>query len=227
MEQSIGRRIIVIGSSNAGKSTLAQRLAARLGAPFIELDALHWEPGWVEAEREVFRERVRRAITPASWVMAGNYISRQQDVSWPVADTVVWLDLGLPTLLRRVVVRSWRRWRSRELLWGTNREVFWEHLMLWDTEKSLIAYTIRTHRAQRRRFEASMRDPRWSHLTFIRLRSVEAIDRWLDGLPAQPATREESGTEEAGHGHGPDPAPGVSAPGTAAPARSHGRGTQP
>jgi adenylate kinase family enzyme len=186
MDQSIGRRIIVVGNSNAGKSTLAQRLAARLGVPFIELDALHWEPGWVEAEREVFRERVRRAIAPESWVMAGNY-THQQDLSWPVADTVVWLDLGLPTVLRRCVVRSWRRWRSADLLWGTNREVFWEHLLLWNPDKSLIAYTIKTHRARRRRFEALMRDPRWSHLTFIRLRSVEAIDRWLDEIPAQPA----------------------------------------
>ncbi len=187
MEQRIGWRIIVIGSSNAGKSTLAHRLAARLGVPCIELDALHWEPGWVEAERAVFRARVRRAIAPASWVMAGNYTRQQQDVSWPVADTVVWLDLGLPTVLRRCVVRCWRRWRSAELLWGTNREVFWEHLLLWDPDKSLIAYTIKTHRAQRRRFEALTCEPLWSHLTFIRLRSVEAIDRWLDGIPAQPA----------------------------------------
>jgi adenylate kinase family enzyme len=186
VEQSIGRRIIVVGSSNAGKSTLAQRLAERLGVPFIELDALHWEPGWVEAEREVFRERVRRAIAPESWVMAGNY-THQQDVSWPMADTVVWLDLGLPTVLRRCVVRSWRRWRSADLLWGTNREVFWEHLMLWNPDRSLIAYTLKTHRARRHRFEALTRDPRWSHLTFIRLRSVEAIDRWLASIPAQPA----------------------------------------
>ncbi len=188
MDQSIGRRIIVIGSSNAGKSTLAQRLAERLGVPFIELDALHWEPGWVMAAREVFRERVRRAIAPASWVMAGNYIGQQQDVSWPVADTIVWLDLGLPTVLRRCVVRCWRRWRSRELLWGTNREVFWEHLMLWNPDKSLIAYTIMTHRARRRKYEAFTREPRWSHLTFIRLRSVEE-----SSSRAVPATGEPSG----------------------------------
>ncbi|HET7036741.1 MAG TPA: shikimate kinase, partial [Thermomicrobiaceae bacterium] len=111
--QPIGKRIIVVGSSNAGKSTLAERLAARLGVPFIELDALHWEPGWVAAEREVFRERVRRAIAPAAWVVAGNYLSQQQDVSWPAADTIVWIDLPLTTVLRRCVARSWRRWRSR------------------------------------------------------------------------------------------------------------------
>ena len=202
MQQGIGRRIIVIGSSNAGKSTLAQRLAERLGVPFIELDALHWEPGWVMADRAVFRERVRRAIEPQSWVMAGNYTHQQQDVSWPVADTIVWLDLGLPTLLRRVVARSWRRWRSRELLWGTNRETFWEHFMLWDPERSLISYMLKTHRTRRRQFEAFTRDPRWSHLTFIRLRSVEAIERWLDAIPAKPARAIPPGDTATAHGAG-------------------------
>jgi adenylate kinase family enzyme len=200
--RGIGRRIIVIGSPNAGKSTLAQRLAGRLRVPFIELDALHWEPGWVAAERDVFRERVRRAIAPASWVLAGNYTRQQQDVSWPVADTVVWLDLGLPTVLHRCVVRCWRRWRSPELLWGTNREVFWEHLLLWDPERSLIAYTLTTHRARRRRFEAYAREPRWSHLTFIRLRSVEEIDRWLAGIPAQPTCTIKSQGTSAQRGAG-------------------------
>lgn len=183
MEQSIGKRIIVIGSSNAGKSTLAEDLAKRLGVPFIELDALHWEPGWVAAEREVFRERVRKTIEPESWVMAGNYISLQQDVSWPAADTIVWLDLPLPTVLRRCVIRSWQRWRSADLLWGTNRENFWEHLMLWNPERSLIAFTLKTHHDRRRTFEAATREPSWSNITFIRLHSTGEVERWLDSIP--------------------------------------------
>src|SRR5579875_900375 len=183
VDHSLGRRIIVIGSSNAGKSTLAQRLAEHLDAEFIELDALYWEPGWVGATDEVFRERVRRAIESDSWVMAGNY-SRQRDISWPLADTVVWLDLSLPTLLRRCTTRSWRRWRSGELLWGTNRETFWEHLMLWNPERSLIAFTTKYYWRKRRELEALTADPRWSHLHFIRLRTQGEVDRWLNGVLA-------------------------------------------
>ena len=189
VEQSLGKRIIVIGSSNSGKTTLAEKLAERLDAPFIELDGLHWEAGWVSADRDVFRERVRKAIEPASWVMAGNYTRQQQDISWPVADTIVWLDLSLSTVLRRCVVRCWRRSRSNELLFGgTNRENFWEHLMLWNTEKSLIAFTLKTHRSRRRTFEALGHEPRWSHLTFIRLRSVDEIDHWLCHIQNQNKT---------------------------------------
>lgn len=179
MDQHVGKRIIVTGSSNAGKSTLAECLASRLGVPYIELDALHWEPGWVEAKLDVFHDRIYAATEPESWVMAGNYLSKQQDVSWPRADTIVFLDLSLPTLLQRCISRSWRRWRSQEALYGENREDFWEHLMLWDTEKSLIAHIIRTHRRRRRDYDVMSRDPRWAHLSFIRLRSVDEIEDWL------------------------------------------------
>jgi adenylate kinase family enzyme len=178
VDSAISQRIILIGSSNSGKSTLAERIAAHRDVPFIELDALHWEPNWTEADPDVFRERVRGAIEPDAWVMAGNYITQQQTVSWPRADTIVWLDLSLRIVLPRCVRRCWSRWRSGELLWGTNRETFWEHLMLWDTERSLIAYTIKHHRRRRREFETFIHDPRWSHITFVRLRSPDEIDAW-------------------------------------------------
>lgn len=181
MHERAGNRIIVVGSSNAGKSTLGERLAQRLGVPFIELDGLHWEPGWVEAEPEVFRQRVRHAIEPQSWVMAGNYRRQQQDVSWPVADTIVWLDLKMWTVLSRCARRTWQRWRAQEVLYGgENRENVRDHLMIWNTDKSLFAHIVATHRERRRLLEADARDPRWAHLTFIRLRSADEAEHWLD-----------------------------------------------
>ena len=40
------RRIVVIGNTCAGKSTLAAGLAKKLSVPFVDLDALYWEPNW-------------------------------------------------------------------------------------------------------------------------------------------------------------------------------------
>ena len=51
------KRVVVIGVTSSGKSTLAETLARRFDMDFIELDALHWEPNWQEASLEVFRDR--------------------------------------------------------------------------------------------------------------------------------------------------------------------------
>ena len=37
----MARRIVIKGTSGVGKTTFGAELAARLGVPFIELDALH------------------------------------------------------------------------------------------------------------------------------------------------------------------------------------------
>lgn len=184
-DAALGTRIIVIGTTCSGKSTLAEQIAARLGLDFVELDGLYWEPNWKPAERDVFRARIREAIAGERWVIAGNYTSQQQDVSWPRAETVIWIDLPLPLVLQRVVTRSWRRSRSGEALWGgENRERFSEHLRIWRTDESLLSFAVKTHRARRRRFEQALQDPRWAHITFVRLRSRAAVAAWLRDLPA-------------------------------------------
>lgn len=173
-----GQRIIIIGNSNSGKTTLGERIAGARRVPFIELDALHWEPNWTPAEPDLFRERVRDAIKAPAWVMAGNY-SQRREISWPAADTVIWLDLPLQLVIRRILVRSWQRWRSKEMLWGTNYESFWNQLKLWSYDDSLITFTVVNHRKRRRNYPALMDAPEWSHLTFIRLTSPGEVDHWF------------------------------------------------
>lgn len=140
----IGRRVQVMGNTSAGKSTLGARLAGTLDIPFVELDALNWEPGWVGlngTNPQEFERRIREATSGNGWVVAGSYTSFSQRLIWPRLQTVVWLDLPLPQLLWRVITRSWRRWRTKELLWGTNYERFWPQLMVWRKEESLLEST--------------------------------------------------------------------------------------
>ena len=46
------RKIVVKGTSGAGKSTFAAELARRLDLVYVELDALHHGPNWTEASAE-------------------------------------------------------------------------------------------------------------------------------------------------------------------------------
>jgi len=179
----IGTRIQVVGPSCSGKTTLAAELAQRFALEFVELDALFWEPNWQEPDREVFARKVKEAIAAPGWVLAGNYTSRAASIVWPVVETIVWLDFPLRTTLPRIVLRSRRRWRAKELLWGTNYERFWPQLKVWSPADSLLAYNIRHGREFRRRLEDASRDPAWAHIRWVRLRSPKAAGRWLATLP--------------------------------------------
>jgi adenylate kinase family enzyme len=85
-------RILVIGSPGAGKSTLARRLAERLGLPLIHLDREYFGPGWTMPTKPEWRDRVKALAARPAWVMEGNYASTF-DIRVPRATAVVWLDL--------------------------------------------------------------------------------------------------------------------------------------
>src|SRR3989304_3271536 len=97
----VGQRIAVVGTTGAGKTTLADQLAQRLGYPHVELDALHWGPNWTPAPDDVLRERLAGALSPDAWIVDGNY-GKVRDIVWGRADTLVWLDYSLPVILRQL-----------------------------------------------------------------------------------------------------------------------------
>jgi adenylate kinase family enzyme len=138
----VSTRIAVVGTTCSGKTTLAKRLAERHGAPHIELDALHWGPGWSEPSDDEFRARVEAALTAEDWVADGAYHGKLGGLVLERADLVVWLDPPLPTILGRLGVRTLRRIRAGEELWGGNRET-WRgaifsrsSLLLWASRRT-------------------------------------------------------------------------------------------
>lgn len=72
---ALGCRIVVLGPTNAGKSTLAEALSARLGVPAIHLDRFRHLPGtdWQVRPDAEFKALHDRAIRGDGWVMDGNY----------------------------------------------------------------------------------------------------------------------------------------------------------
>ncbi len=179
---------MIVGCSGSGKTTLASALARELRVPHVELDGIFHQPGWSELPEEEFRSRVDRATAPDRWVVDGNY-SAVHEVIWTKADTVVWFDLPLPLVLSRTIRRTVRRVVTREELWNGNREPF-SNLWSLDPEKSIIAWAATRHGTYRRRYLAAERDPRWSDLHFVRLRSQGEADDLLAGV-ASDAEREE------------------------------------
>ena len=51
-------RVVVYGVTGAGKSVAAERLGRLLGLPYVAIDDLMWEPGWVMVGEEEKRRRI-------------------------------------------------------------------------------------------------------------------------------------------------------------------------
>lgn len=175
-------RIVVIGTSGAGKTTLAGQLAARLGLRRIELDALFWDANWTPAPTAVLRERVLAALPDDGWVVDGNY-SKLRDILWGRANTVVWLDYSLPVILMRVTRRTFRRMVTRETLWNGNRERLRATLF---SRESILLWALTTYRRNRRMYTELLAQPKYQRLSVIHLRSPRAADDWLAHLLASP-----------------------------------------
>ncbi|QWZ08964.1 hypothetical protein KRR39_03785 [Nocardioides panacis] len=177
-------RILILGRTGSGKTTLARELAGRVDVPHVELDSLYFGPGFSTAPLPLLRERTSAAIAGERWVTDGNK-KAVRDLVWPRADTVVWLDYP-------VVVSLWRL--GKRALWRTSkikaeaasgdavspsgdaaRSV--PRQMLSAAKGVLTA--LRSHRGQRREYPLLFARPENQHLAVVRLRSPRATRRWL------------------------------------------------
>lgn len=99
-------RVMVIGCSGGGKTTLALRIARRHGLEYQSIDRdVRWLPGWQERDRREQRAIIARLVARDRWVMDGSG-SSTFDLRVPRADLIVWVRVprlvALLGLARRV-----------------------------------------------------------------------------------------------------------------------------
>ncbi len=127
-DTSAHQRVVVIGSSCAGKSTFARAFSEATGCAGIELDELYWSHGWQPKPEPEFLRLVEGASAEKEWGAAGNY-SPAREILWNRATAIVWLDLSLPRVLARGLRRSLRRIIGGEPLFHGNRETLAPNLL--------------------------------------------------------------------------------------------------
>ncbi len=104
------RRVMVVGSPGAGKSTFALRLAHTTGLPLVHLDDLYWLPGWVRPEQAIWQVQMQAATAPERWILDGNYAGTLK-LRAEQADTAVVLVYSRWLCLFRAVTRALLRRR--------------------------------------------------------------------------------------------------------------------
>src|SRR3954454_25382253 len=170
-------RIVILGRTGSGKTTLARQLAAALHVPHVELDSLYFGPEFSTAPLPLLRDRTSAAIAGDRWVTDGNKRA-VRDLVWPRADTVVWLDYPVYVSLWRLAQRARRRTTSlRTEAARTGRRTGLPRQMLAAASGVLTA--LRSHRGQRREYPRLFAQPENRHLAVARLRSPRATRRWL------------------------------------------------
>lgn len=192
LDPALDPRIVIIGSSGAGKTTLARQLATQLNVAMFDLDELHWGPDWAPKPREEFVGALQQCAAGDAWVASGNYPS-VRELLWSRATTLIWLDYGFATVFRRLLLRSVRRIVSGEVLWQGNRESWYQTFC---TRRSILWWLVTTYRRRRREYRQLQGSDACPHLRWIVLRMPVQAERLLanpqalaDPRPAHATTR--------------------------------------
>ena len=119
----LGNRICIYG--RGGKTSLSRALGDQTGLPVIELDAIFWQPNWVERDHDDMLKIVKSRIAEAEdgWIIEGNYRRIRPHVL-PMADTVIWLNLPRWSTTLRVAKRTFMNAFKRTQICGENYESF-------------------------------------------------------------------------------------------------------
>jgi adenylate kinase family enzyme len=173
-------RIMVVGTSGAGKTTMAKRIAFEFGLPHIELDSLHWEPGWqalTQTNPGEFIRRVGAAVSAEAWILDGNYGAVRKLV-WSRATHLIWLDYSRSVIMYRVIKRSIVRAVNQTELWAGNREN-WRR---WLRPSHPITWAWTTWRRRRLQFEELLQGAEYKDLVVLRIRRPREAAKVVDEL---------------------------------------------
>ena len=158
-------RIAIVGCSCAGKSTMARKIGAELGIRVVDLDDLHWLPGWKEVPDEELRVKVEEFTAEEEWVTAGNY-RVVRDIIWGRATHIIWLNYSFRVVWSRALWRTFSRVFTRELVCNGNRESL--RLALFSKE-SILLWVLQTYSKRKVEFADLLKESKYSHIEVMEL----------------------------------------------------------
>ena len=123
------KRILIVGSGGAGKSTLSRTLGKRLNLQVVHLDSLFWNPGWIPTPKPEFLVKVKQELSKPEWIMDGNFDSTLE-LRAKHADLIIFLDYSHIICLYRACKRAWtyRGTTRPDMGEGCPEKIDWEFI---------------------------------------------------------------------------------------------------
>lgn len=150
----MGKRVIIIGTSCSGKSTLAKRISKKLRIPHFELDNYFWKENWTESSKEEFIEKVANLVNENNWVICGNY-NKVREMLWKSATDIVWLDYPFYLVFYRAIKRTIIRAITKEKVCNGNLETFKKSFF---SKESIILWVLKTYKRRKKEYPILLKE---------------------------------------------------------------------
>lgn len=99
------QRIVVIGNTASGKSSLSVKLSKELEIPVFHLDKFLWKPGWVRVPENTFTTSHNELISKESWIIDGVAYFSTMEQRLNAADVILYFDLDPAICKKRALKR--------------------------------------------------------------------------------------------------------------------------
>jgi adenylate kinase family enzyme len=171
------KRIIIVGVSGCGKTTLALELAKILKIPSYDLDEYYWNPDWQPKNAQEFTNLVTILTANENWIISGNFSNTDHTI-WQRCDTIIWLDYNFLRCFYRAFTRSIKRILNKVPCCNGNYETI---TRLFFSRNSILAWVIKSYN-KRRKFYIQLFENENDLKKLLKFKNPKNLNSWIRSL---------------------------------------------
>ena len=179
------KRVLVIGTTGSGKTTMARKVAEIIDGTALDIDDFLWQPGWVQRPKEEMLAMLVEPLSQERWTLSGNN-RKNRDFYWSRADTVIWLNYSFWVVFSRLLMRTIKRVVMKEEVMPGCVETFHSQFLSKD---SLLVWFFKTYWHRKKDYRKAINEDKYQHLTVLEFRHPRQAKQFLENLRETAETR--------------------------------------